>query len=254
MKSLASSLMVVLFACIFCAAAQAAVTVLNNDFRAHASLGPRNDMSMTHTGVAIPTVPDPLHVDAVIGEAHSKNVVNWTVSGGQTVFSFDTDLKRIGVGPSSAYVVQFALEFAVDEDAPYQLSGFLNVTDVGETEGGYVNQSATLYDSSAGVIPFSGQQQSVRTHDEEFILGGLEGDEINQLHPGSSLMGMLFADHTYTLSYLYMIAAEEDADSGASAVGNLTLKIGTVPEPSAVALCAIFAVLGLIRRRPGKSC
>lgn len=248
MTSPASSLIVLLSLCIFCTDAHAKVTVIENQFSARAFSSIRDSITTNDTGTTIPTVPDPLQVDAVIGEASSKNVIDWSVYGGQTVFSLDSALNRTGVLASSAQAVQFSLEFTVDVDSPYEMSGFLKVTDVSPTQSGLVILAAALYDSSSGEIPFLGHQQSVATHDEELTIGGLSGDDENSLHPGSSVTGMLLADHTYALTHHFTIAAIS-SDAGAGALGNITLKIGTVPEPSTFALCSILAALGLIRRR-----
>jgi hypothetical protein len=194
------------------------------------------------TAISIPTVPDPFQLEAVHGDVYAKSTIDWSVVGGQTVLSFDTHQGRTGLPGSMSMIYQSQLEFLANETAGYDLSGFFQVADVGATQAGLVQYAALLYDTDTGVYLFSGEQRSNQTHDERFVLGELGGDESNGLFLGSSLSGELVEGHTYLFEFLSVIAAS-DPDSGASATGNVTLKIGNVPEPSTLwlaAVCALF--------------
>lgn len=205
----------------------------------------------TYFPTSIPTVPDPALFDVVDGDTYAKNVIDWSIVGGQTIFSFDTNYYRNGNRLAIASMTA-GLEFVANETAPYELSGYLNVSDVDPSKSGIVEFGARLFDETSGSLLFSNQLKSRDSHDEEFVLGGSGGDRVNGVE--GSMMGTLFAGHRYSMNFIANIQTDSidfpgDADAGASAIGNLTLKIGTVPEPSAVALCSLFAVLGVIRRR-----
>ena len=193
------------------------------------------------TGTAIPTSTT---LDAVDGNAHSKNVIDWLVNGGQTVLSFNMDHKRNGSTSSHAITYVSPLTFTANSNATYELSGYFNVTDVGAS--GSVFHHVQLSDVTAGVALFSNQQVSINTINEQFVVGGSGGDDFN--FGVGSLTGPLTAGHVYNLYLHNEINAIPFDDSGASAVGNLTLKIVTVPEPSSVLLC-LAAILATAKRR-----
>jgi hypothetical protein len=221
--------------------AEATITIVRNSLFAIADqsgVGDRKEF----TAIAVPTAPDPFQLEAVHGDVYAKSTIDWSVVGGQTVLSFDTHQGRTGLPGSTSFLYQRQMQFLAHETTSYELTGFLHVADVGATEAGLVELSATLYDTDTGVYLFSGEQRSDNTHDEQCSLGELGGDESNSLRPGSSLTGSLVEGHTYFFQFYSAISAS-DPDSGASAMGNVTLKIGSVPEPSTLwlaTICALF--------------
>lgn len=228
--------------------ANAAITVLYYEVIAYAT-----DVSdffdrKFYVGLIDPNNPSPYQLNAVAGDAYSKITSKGTQTGGQTIFTLDTNLKRTGTQYWSESHGQSRLEFSVSEPTPYDFSGYINATDVGENESGRVEINAAIYDSTASQYLFGENHSSKNTHDEHLALGGTGGDEGYYLRPGSSLTGTLLPGREYIVSTRNLIYAH-DSESGASAVSNFTLKLGTVPEPTSVALCSLFAVLGLIRRR-----
>ena len=242
-------ILVFIFVC--CAIAQATITVEYNQNIAWADDTLGANKTSSDSSRAIPTDPDPLHVDAIDGEAYSKNVFDWSIVGGQTVLSFDSNLKRVGNRGAMASLAMGDLAFIANETTSYELSGYLNVTDIDEGKSGIVNLYARLDDVDLGRELFRGEQSSMETHDAQLSLGGSGGDQVS-VNDGS-LTGTLIAGRRYSLEFAAIIRTDSefypgDADSGATAVGNFTLKIGTVPEPNSAALCSLLAPLGLIRR------
>jgi hypothetical protein len=193
--------------------------------------------------------PVPFEVEAIDGEVTASTSAKSFQIGEQTVVTFDTKLKRLGTRASIAYCYEERFLFEVDRPTPYELSGFFNVTDVGMNESGSVEQYIQLIKLSIGYL-FNEEKVSKSTHNEKFTVGGPDGDFQNVLHPESSLTGILDPNYRYELRFTYGISVDqEDLDSGASAVGNLTLKLGTVPEPSSIAICFALASIVLICRR-----
>jgi hypothetical protein len=243
---------------VVCAVVEATVTLEpGGEVRAWVSDAISTPKIETYFPTSVPTVRDPAIFDVVDGDSYAKNVIDWSIVGGQTIFSFDTNLYRNGNRLAIASMTTGGLEFVANETAPYELSGYLNVSDVDPSKSGIVEFAARLFDETSPNVLFSNQQKSRDSHAEQFVLGGNGGDRVNVVE--GSLKGTLIAGHRYSMNFIANIQTDSidypgDADAGASAIGNFTLKIGTVPEPSAVALCSIFAVLGLVRCRHGKSC
>jgi hypothetical protein len=188
------------------------------------------------------TIPTSTTLNVVDGNTHSKNVIDWSVNGGQTILSFDMDHKRNGSVSSLGQTDVTPLTFTANANEPFELSGYYNVTDIGASGSG-VGMFAQLVDETAGTAPFSNTQNSRNTINEQFVLGETGGDDFNFLV--GSLTGNLVAGHVYIFHFGYNIGSTPFENSGASALGNLTLKIGTVPEPSSILIClaGIFATL-----------
>lgn len=196
------------------------------------------------------TIPTHTTLNAAAGDVYSKNAIDWDVSGGQTVLSLGVDHKRTGDLASYAATANplNALTFVANSNEPYELSGFYNVTDVGAS--GYDQIYADLLDVVSGDL-FVNEQDSQSTPNQHFILGGTGGDLINNLY--GSPTGNLIAGHTYQLFFGLFTGAPFAADSGASALGNITLKIGTAtatPEPLSVIVWGglILGVVVVARR------
>jgi hypothetical protein len=198
-----------------------AITITRNDFLAIANDEINDLESETSQGTAIPTSTT---VDAIDGNAHSKNVINWSISGGQTILSYEVDHTRTGtVESNSTSETPSPIEFTANSSEPYELSGFYNVTDVGAS--GTVIYGCTLYDVTSGNILFENSQGSRNTTNEQFVLGGAGGDFYNEVN--GTLTGNVIAGHAYQLVFGFRISTWPNADSGASALGNFTLAIGT---------------------------
>lgn len=224
-------------------ASRAAVNITLNSTAAFANDQSGGTVLTPFNGTTIPTTTP---FDAIDGDSFSKNVADWSILGGQTILSFDLNHMRNGSkntgGGFQARTFVSTIRFGVSEDTTYDLSGFYNVTDVGASDSGAVYYSASLEDDTNDVFLYSGVYESRSTHDEQFALGGAQGD-IGHGETGS-LTGDLVSGNTYVLRFDSYISAIPDADSGASATGNVTLKIGSaVPEPAAL---AVWSLLGVI--------
>ncbi|MGD9636324.1 MAG: hypothetical protein AB7G28_21485 [Pirellulales bacterium] len=236
-----------------CSIAQATITVVvNGGYTAWADDSIPVPKVVSYYSKVIPTDPARVPLDAIDGDTYSKNIIDWSIVGGQTILSFDSHLNRNGSLGTRAFFSVVNFEFVANETAPFEMSGYLSVTDVDPNKSGVVEHFASLYDYARPNYLFWSEHKSRNTHNEQLVLGEVGGDYVDALD--GSLTGTLLAGHRYDLQFVSLIQTgssdfPSDADSGASAVGNFTLKIGTVPEPSSVALCSLFAALGLIRRR-----
>lgn len=136
------------------------------------------------------------------------------------------------------------IEFSVNQDTPYSLSGFYNLA--GENR---ITLYAQLVDASAGnAVLFRNQQHSTNTPGQAFTLGEIEGDgggfPSTQFLSGS-LNGTLLAGHHYKLEYNFLIQRTTTTAGSATASGQLLLQI---PEPASLTLVAIAGLL-LIRHQ-----
>lgn len=228
--------------------AQAVVTVTSNQLYVYTA----GDVGVEDYFLGT-TIPTHTAVNVTDGISHSNNNIDWDVIAGQTVFSFDIDHRRTGEAASTVWTRSETLKFTVDTDQPYEASGFYNVTNLDTSGTGVVQMQASLSDSTGSEPGFNSGQLSGNTHNEQFVLGGLGGDDSGGSSFGGSLTGNLIAGHVYEFSFNYMIATIPNIDAGATALGNITLKIGTaVPEPSTLLLLSIGAI-SLLGRRKAKS-
>ena len=172
------------------------------------------------------TIPTSTTLNAVDGNAYSKTVINWSVSGNQTILSFGMDHRRTGVDGSEANSPG-TVRFTANANLPYEFSGYYNVSDFGVA--GYVLYDVSLLDLNTSLFVFENRQDSGSTSNERFLLGEVGGDTSNSLSGSST--GNLIAGHDYRIDFeAYIYALTQDA-AGASALGNLTLTIGTTPKP-----------------------
>jgi hypothetical protein len=211
-------------------AAEASITITSNDTIAIVNDQAGGNAGAVFNGIAIPTSTT---LDAVDGPNHSKNTIDWSTSGGQTILSFDMDHQRNGTLGSYAQTYDNVLNFTANSSAPYALSGYYHATDFGANVSRVI-LDASLYDTTANTYLFYNSQGSQASENEQFALGGTGGDNFNSLL--GSLTGNLIGGHNYFLGFTAFIHAYPDADQGASAVGNITLTIGersaAVPEPT----------------------
>jgi hypothetical protein len=241
---------------IWCTIAHATITIFDGRLTATASDGSGDEATGFIEGNSISTSSGPIQIDIFDGEAYSKNTIDWYVNGGETTLSFDTIQKRLGNVRSVASLYSLSLIFSANITESYELSGYYSVTDVGAMESGNVRQFIRLYDFTNIANLIYTDQWSANTHNEQFTIGEVGGDFYNLLPPESSLTGTLIAGHSYRLTVDFTISTSDvyvpsGPDSGASAVGKLSFKIGEIPEPS-TALLLLFASLRLsivLRRR-----
>lgn len=178
-------------------------------------------------------IPSGYELVAQRGTALARNTANYRVEFGQTVFSHDLYLQRAGYqanfsANAIASLTQF--NFMVEADTAYDLSGWLAVNDAGNTTGRSALK-ASLLNVTTNTHAFYADQTSSSTIDESFVLGQRDGDSFGSL--SGALSGALTAGHLYRWEFFAFTTVHGDVDQGATASGNLTLRIGTqtIPEP-----------------------
>ena len=144
------------------------------------------------------------------------------------------------------------MEFTVDANTTYNLSGAYGATDV--STAGYVYLHSYLIDVTAFDNLFYHYQESRNTLNENFVLGGYGGDYFNVLI--GSLTGSLIAGHQYQWYYEAYTQAYPDPDVGATATGYFQLDIGggsssSVPDGGStlMLLCLTVISLAAFRRK-----
>ncbi|MCP5009260.1 MAG: hypothetical protein GY942_04685 [Aestuariibacter sp.] len=239
------------------AASAVTVTITSNNLVARANDNSGGYVDDIFNGTAIPTNTS---ISATDGANTSTVDIDYSVSGGQTTLSHDMTQTRDGTVGSHAQSFDNSLSFTVDVDTQYQISGNYSVTDTDNSDAGTVYFYSYLRDNTAGSTLLSSYQQSRSTTDESFTFGLQQGDDSNSL--SGSLTGLLFAGHSYRWISQALTHAYPDADSGASALGNFTLAIGTgapseVPIPPALSLfgsgLAVLGFVGWRRKRKAES-
>jgi hypothetical protein len=229
--------------------ARAGMTIVNNATATYVQTGSGSDFDF-YTGTAIPSS---VLLNASRDGYYSKNQLDYSQSASGAWLTNRLSQKRDGVSGTYSQGYASTLQFTVDAATTYDASGSFAATHAGAA--GRVYMQAYLFDLTLGRTLFSSFQYSLNTASESFILGGSGGDYSNGF--AGSLTGTLVAGHTYEWYFNSYIYADRQ-DSGASATGDMNLKLGdggdgfkAVPEPAAVAMWSIAGALGLVitRRR-----
>jgi hypothetical protein len=213
----------------FAGTAVADITINSARISAHAGFSAFDQFEGT-------IIPAHVTLHPVDGDVYNKTTIDWYKSAGQTILSQDLDHQRTGAYQSFTESYVYLLEFTANSNEPYKLSGFYNVTDVGAP--GTVYFYAQLVDQTTNRRLSYSVQQTETTHNAHFILGG-------------SLAGNLIAGHVYRFyDDAFMSSPNSNGDSGASAIGNITLTIGSaVPEPASIFLSLLLCGAAMLPHR-----
>ena len=183
----------------------------------------------------LPPSPQSVSIGSSSAKTTAKTTYDFSITGDSATFGFLFDHARAGAAGAEAYSWGY-LEFSVDQELPYTITGAYAMTG-----GNRIGLAAVLTDFSTGSTFFSNSQESRYKATEVFHVGGTGGDYGNDLSGNQS--GTLLANHTYWFLYSADITNLGAADSGASALGDLTLWINTQPIP--VPGAALLGVIGL---------
>lgn len=213
-----------------------AITITSNNVVANLSF----HSIAPYTGTSI---PGSVLLDNTFGGGYSRTQIDYLGSGNQATLSNTFTQSRLGNQGLFAEAYQ-SLYFTADANTTYSLSGSYQATDL--TTAGGLYYWTYLYDFSGGGYLAYSSQQSESTLNESFVLGGAGGDSDNYF--AGSLSGNLIAGHSYQWYYDVYTHAYPDSDGGASATGNITLKIGggaPAPDASVPDTGSPLAMLGL---------
>lgn len=176
--------------------------------------------NVVSTSTAGPSIATSTYDFEVVGNVGSLGFEFDHVRGG-TPYSFACSY----IGPHLGDVPPY-LTFSVSPDADlfYSLDGFYTMTGSGR-----IRMKVELRDLTTETTVFHNMQYSMGTTNESFALGEVDGDHTNILT--GNLTGVLTAGHDYRFKYIFLIslAAADDPDPGASAVGFLNFHI--TPSP-----------------------
>lgn len=229
--------------------------VINSNYVSSAAGG----VSHTYGGLTFPA-SQVLTSTAGGGEHHTTSTIDYGIVNGQTVLRYTTAQGRGGAQYTMASLYN-QMEFTVDANTAYALSGLYTVDDTGVAGRSYF--VSHLYDLTTNNWLVHSSQDSFATVDETFALGDLGGDSSSLFH--GSLEGQLTAGHRYRWQSMLLTQAYPDEDSGSTATGHVQLLLGSpnlpsedppgdpaaaVPEPATSTLLAVaLAAAALARRR-----
>jgi len=185
-------------------------------------------------------------ITAVQGDSRATTTTDWQDFGSSAVFDFSLEQQRAGAEGSYAVSFERSLFFTANQDTSYALEGFYALTGAGA-----VYSDISLLDRTTGfeMTLFQDISYSLNTLDEVFVLGDIGDGDTANTNVGS-LTGILIAGRSYKFTSTQSIQLLDGPDSGATALGNLSLTVGTVPEPESLAIFAVgLAVLGFRRRK-----
>jgi hypothetical protein len=175
---------------------------------------------------------------SIAGNSSANLTYNLREEGGQVILDWRFDDARDGA--SNSYADSFGhLIFTVDADTAYDLSGVYTLDG-----GSRVYQRVYLHDITAGEYAAFSYNESYATENQVLQVGQASGG-INNVF--GSTTGTLVAGHRYEFGYEYLIHAYPNADSGATALGQLNLTLGApalsaVPEPATLTLWGLGAL------------
>lgn len=160
-------------------------------------------------------------------------------------FTITVDHTRAGFGGHTQSRHQLPVQFTVDQDTPYALSGFYNLAGLER-----LTFKGVLTDVTTAQALFRNQQESYSTANENFTLGETNGDtpygELSQFLSGD-LTGTLTGGHTYELEYNFLVSHWVGSGQTADANGQIVLQIGAaIPEPSTLAALGGLIGMGLV--------
>ncbi len=191
-------------------------------------------------------------LSALDGLSSSTIDTNWVVTDTGALLDFDFSHVRSGARNSSADSYEGYVQFTVNQNTTYSLSGMYSVIDLGAA--GVVSSMVQLQRALDLTNLFVSHNFSKYTVDEILTVGALgDGDFSSML--GGTQTGTLVAGTIYNL-YIQQFLYAEHANSGASATGCVTLSIGgatgsgvcghTVPAPVPAPAPLMLLVLGLV--------
>lgn len=186
------------------------------------------------------SLPDSGSLEA--GALPLSSMTDFTLSNDGFGFVFD-DSRTAHAG---AYAMSDAqIIFSSDTNLTYSFSGAYSSNDPG---GRTTSLQAWIFDFTTFEFVFQSWQRSQTTPNESFVVGGLGGDEINDLI--GSPTGTLLAGHQYQFFAAGRIAVPQSATAPSTAHGTGYVTVTFVPEPSlgSLLIAGIAALAAATRR------
>ena len=197
-------------------------------------------------------------LNASSGNSSSTSEVNYSSNTNNAVFSVDmshsiNNIGGVGTGTGTlkdlAMTKDDTLLFTANSNSTYSISGQYDVIDKAR-----VYSDVFLIDVTAGIYLFRENEESRSTDSESFAVNGIaDGDYQNYL--SGLLTGDLIAGHDYRFSFFSYIQAADinfnEIEAVASATGNITLTVSSVPVPATAWLfgSGLIGLIGLARRK-----
>ena len=184
------------------------------------------------------------------GGSSASATYDFSATDASALFDFQFDLARSGTIDSQSFAVG-DIFFDATEDSVFIFDGLFDLIGDPRIRVDIKLRDLTIGGGAEGIV-FQSLQQSLSTANEQFVLGGMSGDSMNELI--GDLTGNLIAGHSYLLDYSFDIITPADGDLGAMATGSFGLQIFSdvvsVPEPGTLGLLGIgLFALGFLRGR-----
>lgn len=155
-------------------------------------------------------------------DSSASTTMNWQTSSNETTFSYDFQHVRQGTAKSlSQSIIQ--LFFTPTRAARFEISGYYNATDMDAIGISRAYEHTLIRHSNGGPILMRSFQNIETSQDQALVI--------------DSLVGKLQANVPYLFFNTSFIGDSLNSDDGASAVGNVTLRLIEIPEP---ATCTLF--------------
>lgn len=176
---------------------------------------------------------------------HSSAALNWYLNGSQTVFSFAAQSDIPNAPNFEVGLEANEFRFTANANEPYQITGSNSISEAFPYGDAYIELS--FNDVTANNAVVFKDDLTVASIPNETAKVKIPDTGTYHVQSGSPI-GSLIAGHQYLLTF--KLASYSYMDDPHQSIGNITLSIGDVPEPTSVVLVAFAAmVLGVRRSR-----
>ncbi len=196
----------------------AIITIDGNKDRVGIREGNVDDIIRFYTSTTSDDDEIEVHTGSVVNpSSHSSMLIDFEMDASQATLTFDMDQQRSGTLYSYSAAWVNYLQFTANTNTAFVLSGYYDV-----------HQTATNFSSLLVELIHSSTGDSIaRFQDESY--------DASHNYSVGQLSGTLLAGEEYELRYNSLTWAIRQADDGAAAIGNVTLRISEVPAPSSLA-------------------
>jgi len=162
---------------LFTPAANASISVSSWELSLYANSSPTDSANSVNTTVSLPFIST--QTASTLGDAESTASYDFMTSGNTGLFHFNFNLKRTGIDGSNSRATG-GIMFQVTEPSSFDTGGLFVLDGNQRIYVAVGLRDLTISGGLAGVM-YQSLQQSQHTLDQEFVVGGLDGDRTNVL-------------------------------------------------------------------------